>query len=304
MTWEIFLLVLMSAALHPFRDILLKGLYAPGLCYLSISLFWMLFATGHALVTDAPLFLPIDYIPQVFGSAIGLFAYYYGTLLTLEKGDISVYYPIIRSSPIFVVLVGWILLDHSYSIILLLGIATVLSGVFLIQRQAIPKDHTKPKKLVAEPKLLLIALIAMSGSGIYSLVDASAMQASSAPQIPDLELSTFLIWVYALLTMIFWITFSIKTQSYMPLGKQIGTIWKQHPWRILSASTLSYLSYIFILEAYDRGANVAAVTSLRLGSIPLGVILSALLLSEQNLTKRLLSSCIIVAGILIIIVDG
>jgi drug/metabolite transporter (DMT)-like permease len=299
MAVEIFILVLLSASLHPFRDLLLKGLYAPGLCYLSISLTWMIFAIIQALIVGAPLMISLDYLPYVFGSSAGLYAYYYGTLLALKKGDLSVYYPIIRSSPVFVVVVGWTFLDRSYSSGLLAGIAIVLIGVFLIQRSG----H-KQVKLLAQPLVFALALIAMSGSGIYSLSDAYAMQAAETAGMPDLDVSTFLLWVYAVLSIGFWVTFSIQTHSYMPLGKQIGVLWKRHPWKILSAAALSYASYVLILFAYEKGANVAVVTSLRLLSIPLTVLLSAFYLKESTVAKRLAASGVIVGGIMIILLVG
>jgi len=106
------------------------------------------------------------------------------------------------------------------------------------------------------------------------------------------------------LSIVFWITFSLTTHSYIPLGKQIGVLWKRHPWRLLSAAALSYASYVLILESYERGANVAAVTSLRLWSIPLSVILSALYLKEGGFKNRLAASGVIVAGIMVIIFEG
>ena len=249
--------------------------------------------------------ISVKYFPYILGSAAGLYAYYYGTLLTLKKGDLSVYYPIIRSSPLFVVIVGWALLDLSYSWILIAGIATVLVGVFLIQR-----GGHKQAQFLTQPLVMILALIAMSGSGIYSLVDSYAMQAADASAMPDLQTfpdlaaSTFLIWVYAVLSVMFWITFSITTHSYIPLGKQIGLLWKRHPWRLLSASALSYASYVLILEAYQGGGNVAAVTSLRLWSIPLSVVLSALYLKEEKFKNRLIASGVIVVGIMVIVFEG
>ena len=299
MTFEIFILVLLSASLHPFRDLLLKGLYSPGLCYLSISLTWMIFAIVQALIIGSSLMISLEYLPYVLGSAAGLYAYYYGTLLALKSGDLSAYYPIIRSSPVFVVFIGWALLDRSYSSVLLAGIAIVLTGVFLIQRSG----H-KQAGLFTQPLVFVLALIAMSGSGVYSLVDAYAMQAADTTGMQNIDVSTFLIWVYAVLSIGFWITFSITTHSYIPLGKQIGGLWKRHPWKILSAAALSYASYVLILFAYEKGANVAAVTSLRLFSIPLSVVLSALYLKESAIGARLAASGVIVAGILVIVLAG
>ncbi len=298
MPYEILILVLLSASLHPFRDLLLKGLYDPSLCYLSISISWMVFAIVHAYIVGASIMLPLDYIPYVLASAAGLFAYYYGTLLALKKGDLSVYYPIIRSSPVFIVIVGWAFLDLSISWALCGGIAVVLAGVFLIQRAG-----AKQSTLFAQPDVLILALIAMIGSGIYSLVDSYAMQAADTVGMAPIDVSTFLIWVYAVLSVIFWLTFSIADRTYMPLGKRIGALWIRHPWRILGAAALSYASYVLILISYEKGGNVAAVTSLRLWSIPLTVVLSTVLLKESGFGKRIGASGVIVIGILMIVLD-
>lgn len=299
MTLEILMLVLLSASLHPFRDLLLKGLHSPSLCYLSISLAWVVLAIFHALVIDAPLAISLEYLPYVFGSAAGLFIYYYGTLLALKNGDLSVCYPIIRSSPVFIVFIGWAFMDRSYSWMLLAGIAVVLAGVFLLQR-----GSAHQSKLFAQPVVLALALIAMSGHGILSLVDSSAMQAAKSSAMPPLHASTLLIWVYVTLSIMFWLTYSMGARSIIPLGYQIGSLWKQHPWRLIGAATLSYASYVLILVSFERGGDVAVVTSLRLWSIPLTVALSYFLLKESGLGRRLATSGVIVAGILVIIVGS
>lgn len=299
MTVEILIIVFLSASLHPFRDLLLKGLYSPDLCYFSISLMWVVFAIQHALVVGAPLMISLDYLPFIFGSAIGLFIYYYGTLLALKKGDLSVCYPIIRSSPVFIVFVGWAVLDHSYSWILLLGIAVVLTGVFLIQR-----GSGAQVKLVTQPVVLALALAAMAGAGIYSLVDSIAMQRTASLGTQPLHASTFLIWVYVALSVFFWLALLMSNRSLFPLSKQFGGLWKRHPWRLLGASAMSYASYVLILTAYEKGGNVAAVTSLRLWSIPLTIIMSSLLLKEDGFGRRLAASGVIVAGIMVIVWGG
>ena len=64
MTVEIFIIVFLLASLHPFRDLLLKGLHLPDICYFSISLMWVIFAIQHALVVGAPLMISLDDLPS------------------------------------------------------------------------------------------------------------------------------------------------------------------------------------------------------------------------------------------------
>ena len=61
MTVEILIIVFLSASLHPFRDLLLKGLHPPDICYFFISLMWVIFAIQHALVVGAPLIICLSF---------------------------------------------------------------------------------------------------------------------------------------------------------------------------------------------------------------------------------------------------
>ena len=82
--------------------------------------------------------------------------------------------------------------------VLLLGIAVVLTGVFLIQR-----GSAAQVKLITQPVVLALALAAMAGAGIYSLVDSIAMQKTASLSTQPLHASTFLIWVYVALSVFF-----------------------------------------------------------------------------------------------------
>jgi drug/metabolite transporter (DMT)-like permease len=159
-------------------------------------------------------------------------------------------------------------------------------------------------KLVTQPVVLALALAAMAGAGIYSLVDSIAMQRVASVGTQPLHASTFLIWVYVVLASFFWLALLMTNRSLFPLSKQFGGLWIRHPWRLLGASAMSYASYALILTAYEKGGNVAVVTSLRLWSIPLTIIMSSLLLKEDGFSRRLAASGVIVAGIMVIVWCG
>ena len=82
--------------------------------------------------------------------------------------------------------------------VLLLGIAVVLTGVFLIQRSSAAQF-----KLITQPVVLALALAAMAGAGIHSLVDSIAMQKTASLSTQPLHALTFLIWVYVALSVFF-----------------------------------------------------------------------------------------------------
>ncbi|MCZ6813019.1 MAG: EamA family transporter [Alphaproteobacteria bacterium] len=280
-------LVFVSAVLHPLREILIKGNTFPEAAYLAITMLWVVFAGIHAVLLGVDPWSVAPVWPLVLFSCLGLFLYYLATMATIKRGDVSVYYPIIRSSPLAVVVMGFLFLGHRYPVPMLGGIALVLIGAFFLQyRRGAPIFH--------QPAVLAMAVVAMAGSGVYSLADSAAMR--------TVEPMAFLLWTYVLLVPCCAIYFMVTK----PLGRSrcmhLFGGWRHTPIRYFAAGLLSYVSYYLILTAYQLGGNVAAVTSVRLVSVPLSVILSVAYLKEADIGARLLWSLVLVAGIVVIVV--
>ena len=72
------------------------------------------------------------------------------------------------------------------------------------------------------------------------------------------------------------------------------------PWRIMLAGVSSYLSYFFILRAFQLGAEAAAVSAVRQASIPVSILLAAIILLEPSFLKNIAWSSLIMLGILLI----
>ncbi len=277
-------LVLLSAAIHPIRDLTLKGVPHPVSCYTGVSFSWIIFSAIQALITDQSLHLPSEVWPLVILSASGLALYYYGTLSALRRGNLSVYYPIIRSSPVAIVLISWLLFDQSYSWAVLLGIALVMAGSLMIQKS--------PGGFLHDPKAFALAVLAMLGSAFYSLSDATAMQATSP--------APFLFYTYILLTgMLATVRAWEDRHAKSPISGLLRG-WVTSPWRIFIAGLTSYVSYIFILNAFQLGAEAAPVTAVRQASIPVSVLLAALILKEPRFLHRIGWASLIALGILCI----
>ncbi|WP_424977014.1 EamA family transporter [Leisingera sp. S232] len=278
------LLVLLSAATHPLRDLTLKGVAHPVSCYTGVCLSWVVFASFHMALTGQNPALPADVWPLVLASALGLTVYYYGTLSALRRGNVSAYYPIVRSSPLAIAGFSWLMLGQSYSVASLLGMGLIIWAGLMIQKGK--------GRLLDDPRAFAMAGMAMLGSAAYSISDATAMQGtSSAP---------FLFWSYFLVTLAMGAlrAWEDRGQSAPLLGVVRG--WTQHPWRILFAGLSSYLSYLLILRVFQLGAEAAAVSAVRQVSIPVSVILAALVLKEPRGLSRLGWAALIAAGIAMI----
>ena len=282
-------LVLGSAALHPFRDLLIKGQSFPESAYLGVTGSWVIFAALQTVWLDQTLTLPTEVWPLVAGSAMGLFIYYLCVMITLKSGDLSIYYPIIRSSPLAIVAIGYVFLERYYSPLTLVGISLTLLGAIMIQ-------YRRGAGLLQRPKLVLTATAAMIGSAIYGLSDSVAME-TIAP-------APFLFWVYTVLTLAFMAFFTLTRPIKRPLSQQLYGCWRSSSMHVLASGALSYASYVLILFAFQAGGEVAVVSAIRQVSIPFSVLLGALVLKEQRVRARLAWSLLLASGVALIIAGG
>ena len=279
--------VLMAAAIHPFRDIFLKGSKHPISAYASICSIWIFISIIHVLIFNEDLRLPVSYWPYVVASSLGLIIYYYGTLKALERGSLSVYYPIIRSSPLAIVFVNWLAFDQSYELKVLLGIGLVLIGVFMLQKSA--------RGVTGEKKSLYLALLAMLGSAAYTVADANAMSVISP--------SVFLFYVYIIVTLgLFGLGLS-ESRNMANSISLLKTNFAHAPRRIILAGVSSYVSYYLILWAFKVGSEAAAVSAIRQVSIPLAVVVATIVLKEKKFFYNLWWASFVGIGVIIISIE-
>jgi len=252
--------------------------------YLGVAVIWIGIAGVHTVIEGLEFRLPQAAWPFVVMSSVGLSFYYYGTLAALRRGNLSVYYPIIRSSPLAIVVFNWLVLDQTYSILALAGIGLIIGASLAIQKA--------PGSLFNDWRALLLAFMAMVASAAYALADAHAMRhASPAP---------FLFWCYSLVSIQLFIVCLLerpraKLVELSSARKNAITLY-----RILIASVSSYASYYLILMAFQFQADPALVSAVRQASIPVSVVLAAILLKEPRFLHRMGWATLLAAGIVMI----
>lgn len=282
----IVLLVLASAALHPVWNLLIKKNPDPQLGFLFLVATIALCALAHGLLAGVDFAAALKVLPFIGLSVCGQLLY--GTCLTgtLRRGDLSAYYPIIRSSPVFVVIVSVILLGKTYSLVLLLGIGMAVVGGFLLL-------YRRGTHFLEDPRTLCLALLAMSGTGIYSLADARLMEAI-APQVLVVVVDGLLVPIYAIL----WLRRRSRDSSPVLAVHGLSLTY------LLVPGVICYASYYLILLAYQFGGDVAAVTSIRQASIPISVALGGLFLREGAMVRRFFAAGVLALGIVVIAMFG
>ena len=113
MTSTILILVLASAALHPLREAFIKGDATPSGVTLAVVIHFCLLAGLQTWVEGSDPWVAFQVWPTMLASGLATIFYYWCVVMTLRTGDLSIYYPITRSSPLFVVLAGFLFLGHS-----------------------------------------------------------------------------------------------------------------------------------------------------------------------------------------------
>ncbi|MDQ2103602.1 DMT family transporter [Azospirillum isscasi] len=274
-------LVLASAALHPLWNLLIKRNASPVGAYLGLAGTLVGLALLHALWSGAPLWPPAGAWGLLAVSAAGQGLYGVALVTVLRRGDLSAYYPVVRASPIAIVAYGWLVQGATYGWPMLAGILLVLAGGYRLQAGS--------GRRLDDPVALGAAVLAMMGAAVYSVADGIAMR-SMAPEV-------LLFWTQLAALPLLLAGFRAVGQA-VPLRPP-----SRIPWVALGAGALSYGSYYLILLAYQMGAPVAAVASVRQASIPLSVLIGALWLGEKRLAGRLGASLLVAAGIVLIILN-
>ena len=277
-------LVIVSAAIHPYRELSFKNAHNPLACYLGVSVIWLIVATFQNVIMSHEIQIPVESFPLVIISTAGLILYYYGTLSAMKLGQVSIYYPIVRSSPIAIVIFSWLFLDVKYTNWTIVGIIIIFIGAVMLQKSRL--------SFLGNNKALCLAIMAMIGSACYSISDAIAVQ-KIAP-------SVLLFYCYILVSLILFFMVVFNNGSTKNTLIYLLHQWKPNQYKILSAGLISYSSYYLILVAFGLGADAAAVSAVRQASIPISVLLAAYFLNENETFRRLGWASLIALGIIIL----
>lgn len=286
MELNIVTLVLVSALLHPLWNLLIKKNPDPQLGFLCLTILFGISALLHGLWAGVNFSAVFSNLPLIGVSILGQLLYGNSLTATLKRGDLSAYYPIIRASPIFVVAFSVIFLGKSYALVILLGIALVVAGGYLLL-------YRRGTSIFNDPAALGYALIAMSGSGIYSLSDAELMT-SIEPQALAVAVETAIVPIYA----IRWYRQRNTDDTFLAHVNFNGITY------LLLPGIIAYSSYYLILLSYQYGGDVASVTSLRQASIPISVALGGLFLREGAMARRFFAAGILASGVILIAING
>jgi drug/metabolite transporter (DMT)-like permease len=223
-------------------------------------------------------------------------AVYYGCLAAAYRhGEVSVAYPLVRTTPIFVLLLAGMLLGQIPAVLAVFGIVLVVAGCFLLPLQRMGFGPGGFSLRSYANRASLWALGAALGSSGYTLVDDVAMDLVKEVA-PGLRGAFFYEYLqYVLLASMLLVT----SLLFEGRAKVLAALRSEKRKALLVGLTV-FLTYMLILWAYTHADKVAYVAGLRQLSIVLGVIGGIVFFKERGGLPRVIAAIMIVAGLVMI----
>lgn len=282
-------MVLASALLHASWSVSIKSSTDPLGFNLLQSWVGVAMLGGIAPFVDfAEVPLPVWRLLVAAGISHGLYMYWMSR--AYELGDLSLVYPIARSTPAFVPILAVPLFGETLSPAGIVGIGVVVAGVWLVYGARRPS-----REFLIEPAARF-AFLTLAATVAYSLIDKATMrELAEAPwtsPIPRAVVLSILLFVAYLLT---FAPLVLRRRSLRALrataSRELG--------RATLAALVSFASYTLILAAMQTAA-VSYIVAVRQSSVLFAVALGVFFLGERPSRQRLLGAGLTMVGVALI----
>jgi uncharacterized membrane protein len=232
------------------------------------------------------IYFPLDILPYLIFSGFSETIYFLGLGKAYEKGDLSLVYPVARSSPVFVTLLAFLFLGEKISWIGLIGILVIFFGVYILHLKGLTKqDLTVPIRYL-KTESSRYTLLAALGTTFYSISDKLGVTTVD-PLLYSFWLGFFVTGILTIAT--------IYRRGIKPIQEEI----KEGVTMIALCGILMKGGYMMVLYAMSF-AQVSYILSLRQVSVVLGAFMGVIFLGEEYGRIRIIGSIIIFIGVYIL----
>ena len=255
---------------------------------------FMLLLNITSLILFLPVFwfilpeitFPLAILPYLLISAGAETLYFLGLGKAYETGDLSLVYPVARSSPVFVALAAFLLLGEEITPVGLVGILVIFIGVYVLHLRGLSRQELLAPFDYLRTGSSKYALLAALGTTIYSISD-------------KLGVTTVDPLLYS-----FWLGFSVTGMLTIAIIKRRGMTRIREELRVnLPRITVSGIlmkgGYMMVLYAMSL-AQVSYILALRQISVVLGALMGVVFLGEKYGKVRIIGSIIIFIGVYIL----
>ena len=214
-----------------------------------------------------------------------------------RRGDMSVAYPLARSSPIIVVaVVTFILGEGKYvSFLCVLGIILIVFGCFILPLKS--RNDFSVKNYLN--MTCVLALLAAFGTAGYSIIDDNALGIlRSSINGRNIVIVTLLYAFMENLFVFIWLLFFI-VGSREEQKRFVYNVKNSKKNAAITGIGIM-LGYSLVLIAMSFAENISYIVAFRQLSIPIGVILGAVILKERMYLPRVVGTVILFVGLVLV----
>ena len=281
-----FALIMVSAVSHPLWNLMAKRAWDKEsfMALLNLAALALFLPVFWLVLPD--LSLPVEAVPILAVSAAAETVYYLALGRAYEGGDMSVVYPVARSSPVFVTVAAALVLGETVTPWGLAGILVIFVGVYTLHLRGTGRSELlQPLRRLGEPASRY-ALVAALGTTVYSIADKMGVTAVAPLR-------------YAFWMIVFNTSF-LATVAILRRGTGgLATEARRNLPRAAAAGFLMTGGYILVLLAMSM-TQVSYTLALRQASVVLGTLIGVTILGEQHRWIRVASSAIIFTGVYIL----
>ena len=298
MSFIAILLIVISAFVHAGWNLVSKKENPTASFILLASLTGAIFLFPIFILYYTVLFsFPVQVWLLLFFTGFFMAGYHASLAGAYRRGDMSVAYPLARSSPIIVVaVVSFMLGEGKYvSDLCILGIVLIMIGCFILPLKSYKNFSIKNYLNLT----CILALLAAFGTAGYSIIDDNALGIlRNSITGKNIIILTLLYAFMENLSVITWLMFFILFSK------------KEHKRLVYAARNSKrnavitgigiMLGYSLVLVSMSFVKNISYVVAFRQLSIPIGAIFGMVLLKEQMHLPRVVGTAILFIGLVIV----
>lgn len=299
MTAAAIVIVLVSALAHAGWNLFGKKV-SPSGAFFWHSTLWGVLLTVPVLVYQHRLLSQLDSGVWWLVVVTGFFQATYLSCLAAayRHGELSVVYPLARSSPLLILLVGTLFLGTADAITgaAVTGIVLIVAGCVILPMQKFRDFRLANYRNLAT----LFALLAAASTAGYSIVDDNAteqMRGLLAGQALDAEVALVFVILQAW-SALAWLGVGLLFQkTERRLLRELTSNWRS----TMAAGVLILGTYAMVVWAMAYADDVSYVVAFRQISIPISVALGWYFLGETIQAPKILGVLTILVGLLLVV---
>ncbi|MCP3661334.1 MAG: EamA family transporter [Gammaproteobacteria bacterium] len=299
MTLTAIIIILISATTHAGWNLLGKRAKPTAAFFMAAN------SAGFLCLTPALLLYSefIDLFPKevwllVIGAGLFQGCYYWALARAYQAGDMSIAYPLARSSPVIVVAAITLMMGQGdqVSVQAVWGILLVVTGALVL-----PMRHFRDFRISNYLNIsCLFALGAAFSTAGYSIIDDSALHyvRESNSQGMGIYLGTAVYAFFEGLSATVWMALSLLSNTS---GRQsITDVLQRQKGTIILTGIGIYFTYTLVLISMAFVDNISYVVAFRQISIPIGVIMGVFLLKEGRYQPKFLGVMVMFTGLVMV----